>query len=245
MEQDYWIVFTLLLAVVAFLYASVGHGGASGYLALGALFGMAVSVIKPSALLLNLVVSAAAFFQYYRGGHFRWTLFWPFAVTSVPASYLGSFISLDDHIYKKILGVLLVFAVMRIAGLFGKGREKNVSPPLAAALVSGALIGLLSGMIGIGGGIILTPLLLIFGWAGIKETAAVSALFIFVNSLSGLAGLLQKGISLDSQVYVWLAVAAIAGLFGSWAGSLRLGGIALRGILAVTLGIACIKLIMT
>lgn len=239
------ILFTVLLAVIAFLYASVGHGGASGYLALGALFGISAAVMKPSALLLNLVVSAVAFLQYYRGGYFRWRLFWPFALASVPASFLGSFITLEDSIYKKVLGVLLLFAVLRIAGFFGKGKEQTAMPPLYLALITGAGIGLLSGMIGIGGGIILTPLLLLFGWAGMKETAAVSALFIFVNSISGFAGLMIKGVSLDPQVYAWLGIAALAGLLGSWAGSFRFGGLALRGILALTLAIACVKLMLT
>lgn len=245
MNESVSIIFICLLAVTAFLYASVGHGGASGYLALGALFGVQAVVMKPSALILNIIVSGVAFFHYYRGGHFKWKLFWPFAVTSVPAAFIGSFVTLDESIYKKILGVLLLFAVMRIAGLFGKGKNLIKEPVLWIALITGGAIGLLSGMIGIGGGIILTPILILMGWAGLKETAAASAIFILVNSISGLSGMIMKGFSIPSEVYVWLVVAAVGGFAGSWAGSFRFGGLALRGILAVTLTIACFKLMLT
>ena len=245
MNESVTVVFLCLLAVTAFLYASVGHGGASGYLALGALFSVQAIVMKPSALILNIIVSGVAFFQYYRGGHFKWKLFWPFAITSVPAAFLGSFITLDETLYKKILGALLLFAVLRIAGIFGKGKSEIKKPVLWIALATGGAIGLLSGMIGIGGGIILTPVLILMGWAGLKETAAVSAIFILVNSISGLSGMMTKGLNIPDEVFVWLVVAALGGFAGSWAGSFRFGGFALRGMLALTLAIACFKLILT
>jgi uncharacterized membrane protein YfcA len=245
MEQHTTSLFLILLAVVAFAYASVGHGGASGYLALGAVMGIAGSEMKPVALILNIIVSAAAFFQYYRAGHFRWQLFWPFALASIPFTFLGALFTPDDSVYKKILGGLLLLGVLRILGLFGKGKDYTVQPPLYLALIAGGAIGFLSGLIGIGGGIILTPLILILGWSGLKETAAVSALFILVNSISGIIGLATKGITLDPYLWIWVLVAAVSGLVGSWAGSRKIGGLALKGILAVTLTIACLKLIFT
>ncbi|MCK6641496.1 MAG: sulfite exporter TauE/SafE family protein [Bacteroidia bacterium] len=245
MEQHTTALFLILLATVAFAYASVGHGGASGYLALGAVMGIAGSEMKPVALILNIIVSAVAFFQYYRAGYFQRKLFWPFAITSVPASFIGALFTPDDNIYKKILGVLLLLGVLRILGLFGKGKEFTKQPTVYWPLLAGALIGFLSGLIGIGGGIILTPLILILGWAGLKETAAVSALFILVNSVSGMIGLATKGISLDPVIWIWIVIAAVAGLAGSWAGSRKIGGLALKSILAITLTIACLKLIFT
>lgn len=245
MEQHTTALFLILLATVAFAYASVGHGGASGYLALGAVMGIAGSEMKPVALILNIIVSAVAFFQYYRAGYFQWKLFWPFAITSVPASFIGALFTPDDNIYKKILGVLLLLGVLRILGLFGKGKEFTKQPSVYWPLLAGALIGFLSGLIGIGGGIILTPLILILGWAGLKETAAVSALFILVNSVSGMIGLATKGISLDPVIWIWIVIAAVAGLAGSWVGSRKIGGLALKSILAITLTIACLKLIFT
>ena len=237
--------FTLLIAAVAFLYASVGHGGASGYLALGALFGVSSVIMKPSALILNILVAGISFWQYRKGGYFRKELFWPFVITSVPASFLGSFITLDDAIYKKILGVLLLFAVARILGLFGKAKSEIKRPAFLGAMIIGAGIGTLSGMIGIGGGIILTPVILLLGWGDLKETAAASAIFIFVNSIAGLAGQMIQGISFPGEVYIWILAALAGGISGAWAGSFKLNGVALKGILAFTLAIACFKLILT
>lgn len=245
MEHHTTALFLILLAIVAFAYSSVGHGGASGYLALGAVMGIAGSEMKPVALILNIIVSAAAFIQYYRAGHFRWELFWPFAAASIPFTFLGALFTPDDSVYKKILGILLFVGVLRIVGVFGKGKEYAAQPPIYWALIAGAVIGFLSGLIGIGGGIILTPLILILGWAGLKETAAVSALFILVNSVSGMIGLATKGISPDPVIWIWIVIAAVAGLAGSWAGSRKIGGLALKSILAITLTIACLKLIFT
>ena len=179
--MDISIAFFGLLFVVAFLYASVGHGGASGYLALMAIFGMAPDVMKPTALMLNLFVSLTAFIQYYRGGHFKWNIFWPLALLSIPAAYLGGLVSIDASVYKKLLGLLLLLPVVRF--LFFRNTDvsqlKPVKPWLSAGM--GASIGWLSGLIGIGGGIILSPILLLLKWTDQKQTAAISALFIFVN----------------------------------------------------------------
>ncbi|MEP7267506.1 MAG: sulfite exporter TauE/SafE family protein [Saprospiraceae bacterium] len=182
----------MLLFLVAFLYSSVGHGGASGYLALMAFFSFAPETMWPTALMLNIFVSLIAFIQYYRSGHFKWQLFWPFAIASIPAAFIGGLIVVDAKIYKTILGVLLLFPVVRLGGVKFNAEETQKEQKLFTSLIIGALIGLFSGMIGIGGGIILSPIILLLHWANMKQTAAVSALFILVNSMAGLAGLSQR-----------------------------------------------------
>ena len=152
-----------LLLIVAFLYASVGHGGASGYLALMSLFAFPITFMKPTALILNILVAGISFYFYYREKKFDWKLFYPFAITSIPFSFLGGIITIETHIYKIILATILLFAVARLLGLFGKqkGELKPINIPLA--LFIGAVIGFLSGLIGIGGGIILSPVILLLG----------------------------------------------------------------------------------
>lgn len=242
-EDLIWL-FIPLLFVVAFLYASVGHGGASGYLALMAIFAFNPAIMKSSALLLNIFVSFIAFYQYYKGGYFKWQLFLPFVITSVPASFIGASVTLDPGIYNKILGVLLIFPILRLAGVVGKESEEEMKEaPWVAALAIGALIGLLSGMIGIGGGIILSPVILLMHWGNMKQTAAASALFIFVNSISGFAGMLTNGEIIDVSAYVLLIFALGGGIFGAYFGSTQFNPKTLKAVLAVVLVIACIKLL--
>lgn len=236
-----WLLI-ILIACVAFAYAMVGHGGASGYLALMALAGMSVVVMRPTALVLNLFVSAISFTQYARGGHFRWRTFWPFAVASMPAAWLGAQVQLDPLVYKRILAVCLLFAVARMFGLFGRGKDRLVPIPLAWALVIGAVLGFVSGMIGIGGGVLLSPVLLLLNWADMKTTAATSALFIFVNSASGLAGVIGAGETLSAHMLPWIAAAIIGGLLGGWVGAKRLNEVRLKQALGLVLLFASIKL---
>ena len=233
-----------LIAIVAFLYASVGHGGASGYLALMVLFGTQPTLMKSSALMLNLFVSMTSFIQFYRSGYFRWKLFYPFAITSVPLSFIGARLPITDSLYKQLLAVALIIAIGRM--LFQPSESEEDKPAsLIGSLLIGAVIGLLSGMLGIGGGIILSPIILLFRWAKMKETAAISALFIFVNSISGLLGLLSKGVNLNTQTIWWIAVAFVGGLLGAYFGSKRFNVPTLRYILAFVLIIACVKLYFT
>ncbi|MCU0374482.1 MAG: sulfite exporter TauE/SafE family protein [Chitinophagaceae bacterium] len=243
--MDVAFIFYLLLFVVAFLYASVGHGGASGYLALMALFGVAPTVMKPTALMLNLFVSLTAFIQYYRAGHFSWRIFWPLAVASMPFAYLGGLVSIEASVYKKILGLLLLLPVVRF--LFFKKADTaplRTARPVASAGI-GAGIGWLSGLIGIGGGIILSPVLLLLKWTNQKQTAAISALFIFVNSLAGLLGQWQKGISFTPAMSTYVALAFAGGLAGAYVGAIRLPQQAIRYALATVLAVASFKLIFT
>lgn len=243
--MDSGILFYGLLLVVAFLYASVGHGGASGYLALMALFGVAPDVMKPTALLLNLFVSLTAFIQYYRGGHFKWNIFWPLAIASVPFAYLGGLVTIDSGVYKKMLGLLLLLPVARFV-FFRNTETAELQPvkPWLSALM-GAGIGWLSGLIGIGGGIILSPILLLLKWTDQKQTAAISALFIFVNSLAGLTGQLSKGIQFTPDMMGWVAVAFAGGFAGAWFGSLKFNQNVLKYALALVLAVASYKLIFT
>ena len=239
------ILFYSLLFFVAFLYSSVGHGGASGYLALMALFSISPDVMKPTALLLNLFVSLTSFIQFYRGKHFNWKIFLPFAIASVPMAFVGGLIKVDADVYKKILGLLLLVPITRFLFFANIRVDQIKKSNIALSLLIGAAIGFLSGLIGIGGGIILSPILLLLKWTDMKQTAAISALFIFVNSLSGLAGQLTKGISFSPDMYAYVAVAFAGGLFGAYYGSIRFRQVILKYLLAAVLMVAAYKLIFT
>jgi uncharacterized membrane protein YfcA len=235
------LVFALF--VMAFLYSSVGHGGASGYLAVMAIFAVAPPLMKQSALMLNLGVSLISFSQFFRKGFFKWRSFWPFALASVPMSYLGAQWSLSDSAYKKILAVCLFIAVLRILFQY-ENKENQRQVPIWAGLLIGSMIGLISGMIGIGGGILLSPIILLFAWGGMKETAAISALFIFVNSTAGLLGV-KKWIALDQNDLLFMIIASlIGGLLGSTWGANYASYKWIKYILGLVLIIACLKLFL-
>ncbi len=239
------LYFYIFLLVVAFLYASVGHGGASGYLALMALFGVMPAFMKPTALLLNLFVSLTAFIFFFRGGYFKWKYFLPFALASIPMSFLGGMISLDANLYKKLLGILLLVPVARLIFLpnNSKGEMKELHTP--TAIIIGVIIGFLSGLIGIGGGIILSPVLILLKWTDQKQTAAISAMFIFVNSLAGLGGQLTKGIEFQPEMLTFVGVAFVGGSFGAWFGAIKFNQKVLKYILALVLLLASIKLLFS
>src|SRR5258706_9803610 len=206
------------MLVAAFLYASVGHGGASAYIAVMALAGIAPAEMRPLALQLNVLVSAIATFKFYRAGYFRWPLFWPFAVVSIPAAYLGGAITLPGTAYKILVGLVLLYAGWQLWWSARAGEElRPVRPlPVALAMAIGGVLGVLSGLTGVGGGIFLSPLLLLFGWAGTKQTSAVAAPFILVNSLAALAAGFVRNPALPPD-YAWWLMAAV--LVGGWAGA--------------------------
>jgi uncharacterized protein len=239
------VLFCSLLFLVAFLYASVGHGGASGYLALMAIFSVAPEVMKPTALLLNLFVSLISFIQFYRGGHFKKSLFLPFALASVPLSFLGGLIVVDGTLYKHILGLLLLIPVARFLFFRNIEAQELRSSNVALSFLIGGGIGFLSGLIGIGGGILLSPIVLLLRWADQKQTAAISALFIFVNSLSGLAGQVIKGVDFSTDMYLYVAVAFAGGIGGAYFGAMRFPQRGLQNILALVLMLAAYKLLFT
>jgi uncharacterized membrane protein YfcA len=237
------LIFLILLFAVAFLYASVGHGGASGYLALMGLYHFSPEVMKPAALVMNIIVSLMAFVQYIRTCPLNKRLFFLLIAGSVPAAFLGARIEIDAFLYKKILAILLLFPVGRLLGLFGKSsREKKGFDPFFVVII-GIITGFVSGMVGIGGGIILSPIILFFGWAEMKQTATISSLFIFLNSIAGLTGLVTKGITAPPSIYLWVCIAVAGGIIGSWYGSRKFENTVLKKVLGVVLLIASAKLL--
>ena len=243
--MDSLYLFYVLLFVVAMLYSSVGHGGASGYLALMAIYAFSPEVMKPTALILNLFVSLISFIQFYRGEHFKWKIFLPLAIASIPMAFLGGIITMEALLYKRILGTLLFIPVVRFLFFANIPDEELKKSNLVLSVLIGSLIGFVSGLIGIGGGIILSPILLLLKWTNQKQTAAISALFIFVNSLSGLAGQLTKGINFSPDMLAYVAVAFAGGLCGAYLGALKFNQNILKNTLALVLMLAGWKLIFT
>lgn len=238
------LLLAALVLLSAALYSSVGHAGASGYLAVMALLGVVPEAMKPTALTLNILVAAIAVFRFYRAGHFSWRLFWPFGLSSIPFSFLGGALSLPGSFYRPVVGVVLLYSAYRLLVLRPVDDRETRPFPLWAGLVSGAVIGLLSGLTGVGGGIFLSPLVLLMGWAETRVTAGVSALFILVNSAAGLAGHLSSISDLPANLPLLAAAAAIGGWIGSGYGSRRLPSPRLRRLLAAVLIVAGLKLIL-
>jgi len=238
-------VFYVILFFVAFLYAAVGHGGASGYLALMALYGVAPEEMKPTALVLNLFVSMTSFIQYYRGGYFLKKLFFPIAAASIPLAFVGGMITVEENVYKRILGILLLFPVIRFFFFKNVDDSELKTHNVSIAIITGGIVGLLSGMIGIGGGIILSPILLLLQWTNQKQTAAISAGFIFVNSVAGLGGMFTQGISFTGDMVMYIIVAFVGGLLGAYLGSKKFNQNVLKYVLATVLLLASYKLLFT
>ncbi len=236
------ILIVLAILVVAILYSSVGHGGASGYLAVMAFLAVAPNVTKPTALILNVFVASIAAFQFYRRRYFDWKVFAPFAVASVPMAFVGGMITLPTQIYRPLLGVVLLLAAIRLAWSFAS-EKAIVKPSIWLALIIGAVIGLLSGLVGVGGGIFLTPVLLLTNWTETKKAAGISAMFILVNSIAGLLGNYAQISALPVNVWLWIAAAVGGGIIGSSLGSGYFESITLRRVLAVVLLTAGVKLI--
>lgn len=240
------VVLTALVFGAALLYSTVGHAGASGYLAAMALVGIAPAVMRPTALALNVAVALIASVKFTRAGCFSWPLFWPFAVASVPAAYIGGRLTLPSHIYKTMVGLVLLYAAIR---MFLTSRSSAVvtvrRPPLWAALLWGALIGVVSGLTGVGGGIFLSPLLLFMGWAETRESSGVAAWFILANSGAALLASPGSVANVTSALAAWLPAAIIGGWIGAEYGSRRLATPAIRRLLAAVLVVAGLKLILT
>ena len=247
MDQSVVALLAAGMLVAAFLYASVGHGGASAYIAAMAIAGVAPAEMRPIALQLNVLVSAIATVKFYRAGHFRWRLFWPFAVISIPAAYLGGAITLPGTAYKILVGAVLLYAAWQLWWSARAGDELRPARdvPRVLAMGIGGALGVLSGLTGVGGGIFLSPLLLLLGWAGTKQTSAVAAPFILVNSLAALAAGFVKNPAMPPD-YAWLLMAAVVA--GGWAGaeygSRRLSNPIIRRALALVLAIAGGKMVL-
>jgi uncharacterized protein len=241
--SELWL--TSLIFVAAILYSSVGHGGASGYLAAMALFGIAPAVMKPTALVLNIIVASITTTKFYQADFFNQSLFWRFVIGSIPCAFLGGMLSIPTQIYKPIVGLVLLYASIRLGFSPIKSESPAArSPSTWQPIVLGMVIGLLSGLTGVGGGIFLSPLLLLMGWATVKETAGISAAFILMNSCAALLGYMTKFPTLPAGLWLWAIAAAAGGWIGAEYGSNRIGGKLLQRLLAIVLIIASIKLIL-
>lgn len=243
MLPEHIFLLTAAILLVAFLYSSVGHAGASGYIALMAIFGLAPETIKPVALVLNILVASLGAWQFSRAGHFSWSLFRPFALLSVPAAFAGGALNLPAHAFRAAVGVILLLSALRF--IVRPAENDHIRPPaLPAALGVGAGLGLLSGLTGTGGGVFLTPLLLIMGWAGTRTAAAISALFILVNSVAGLLGNLAATREMPALAAPLLLAAGTGGWLGAYLGSNRFEVGLIRRLLAVVMVLAGCKLIL-
>lgn len=241
--ETLWILTTAVFAV-AVLYSSVGHAGASGYIAVMSLLNVAPPEIKPIALALNILVASIGTWQFWRAGHFSWQLFWPFAILSVPFAFAGGYLNLPSHLFKVLVGIVLLLSAAQFL-LRPPAEIEPKEPPRLVAIGAGAFLGLLSGLTGTGGGIFLTPLLILMRWARTKSAAAVSAPFILLNSASGLAGNISATKSFPAFAWALVIAVVIGGTIGSWFGSRRFPQMTIKRLLAVVLTIAGFKLILT
>ncbi len=240
-EHVPWLAAAVL--IVAFLYSSVGHAGASGYIAIMALFSLAPAVIKPTALVLNIVVATISTWQFWRTGYFSWELFWPFAVLSIPCAFLGGYINLPTPTFRVLVGVILLFSAARFL-LKPRIDSPTTMPSRPLAIALGAALGLVAGLTGTGGGIFLTPLLLLMRWAETRTAAAVSAPFILVNSVAGLLGNLGSIPRVPTMVVPLALAAVLGGSAGAYLGSQRFPPTVIKRLLAIVLLIAGTKLIL-
>lgn len=251
------IILSILIFVAALLYSSVGHAGASGYLAAMGWYKLAPAIMRPAALVLNIFVASIGTFRFWRAGLLPGRLLWPFIILSIPFAFLGGRLKLENATYQRILGSVLLFAALNLLwqglaqrrGGAASARAGSVRPPpIPVALIIGAGIGLLSGLTGVGGGIFISPVIILMRWADPKRTAGVSAAFILVNSVAGLAGQMYSGQfkplqTLPWEFLLWSAAAVSGGLIGSWLGARRLSNPALRTMLGIVLIIAGVKLL--
>lgn len=242
--MDQAVFIYVLVFFVAFLYSSVGHGGASGYIAVMALFGLLPADIRINALLMNIVVAGISFLQFFQMEKPRKEFMIPLFASSIPMAFLGGSIQLTDPLFKYLLALVLVLPVLRFSGIWDFQTRKITKPGTGSLLAAGGSIGLLSGMLGIGGGIILTPLMLWFGWSTARQAALISALFIVVNSAAGFLGLWKGGVAIPDMFPSLLAAAVAGGLLGAYFGSKKFSAASLKKVLAVVLTIAIIKLVM-
>jgi hypothetical protein len=238
------IALAVLIFIVALLYSTVGHAGASGYLAAMALFSISPLAMKPTALVLNILVAIIGTVRFYRAGFFSWRIFWPFILTSIPASFIGGALSLPVPIYKSIVGFVLLYSAVRLFFTASQADQGKVThAPILAALLIGAVIGLLSGLTGVGGGIFLSPVLLIMHWARTKDTSGVAVAFILVNSIAGLLGHVSSLALVPTEILYWAPAALIGGWIGTLLGTRVLPIAGIRRWLSVVLVLAGVKLL--
>jgi uncharacterized membrane protein YfcA len=246
------ILLTVAIFAMAILYSSVGHAGASGYLAAMAIVtAMPQEEMKAVALTLNIFVGAIGSWRFIRAGHFDWRTFWPFAVCAVPMAFVGGLWKLPPMVFKPLIGLVLLYAAIVLAmRVWRAGRRGVVAasphmPPLPTAMTVGGGLGLLAGLTGTGGGIFLSPLLLLTNWATPQRTAAVSVVFVLVNSIAGLGGVISEGPNLPKALPIYIIIAVAGGLIGSGLGARKLPGDGIRLLLALVLIIASVKMFVT
>jgi uncharacterized membrane protein YfcA len=244
MTYEHLFLLCLAIFAIAFLYSSVGHAGASGYIAVMTLAGLSPAFIKPTALILNILVACLGSWQFYRAGHFSWSLFWPFALLAIPLAFLGGYINLPIHVFKILVGVILIFSAFRFVIGPQEDREPHKAS-LGKSLAVGGGLGFLAGLTGTGGGIFLTPVLIFARWARTKTASATSAVFILTNSASGLIGNITSTKHLPSLVIPLAAAVISGGAIGSYLGSHRFAPVVIKRFLAMVLTIAGAKLIFT
>lgn len=243
MTIDAFILAALFFAA-ALLYSSVGHAGASAYLAAMALVGVSASTMRPTALVLNFFVASIVIVRFARAGHLPWRNLVPLAAGSMPMAFIGGSIDLPDEVYRPLVAVVLLAGAWRLAtATAATDDEERPGVPFLPGLLAGATIGLLAGLTGTGGGIFLTPLLVIAAWTGTRDAAGLSGAFILVNSISGLAGLLMGGVTLPPAIPLWVASVVAGGLIGSRLGATRFSILNLRRALAFVLVLAAAKLV--
>lgn len=238
------LLLALLFLAAATLYASVGHAGASAYLAAMALLGLAPEVMRPTALVLNLFVATIVVVRFARAGHLPWRSLLPLVVGSIPAAFLGGTIDLPGELYRPLVAVVLLAGAWRLAtasAAADDGGRRGV--PVMPGVLAGAAIGLLAGLTGTGGGIFLTPVLVLAAWSGTRDAAGLSGAFIGLNSLAGLAGLATDGLALPAALPLWVAAVVGGGLIGSWLGAARFTVMGLRRALGLVLVLAAAKLV--
>ena len=240
---DLIISFCLLLGAV--LYTSVGHAGASIYIAIMALFNVANPIIKPTALVLNIVISSFTSWRFIKKGFFDFKVLMPIAVSAIPFAFLGGYINAPNHIYKTIVGIILIISAVSL--IVGKNNtDTNVkSPPLILAIIAGAAIGFLAGLTGTGGGIFLSPLVLFLGWSNVKNASGISAIFILLNSIFGLMGNFASVQNLPTQLPLYIIATILGAIIGTTLGIRFYSANAVKKALALVLVIAGLKLMLT
>ena len=241
---QYSFILLMAISLMAVLYSSVGHGGASGYLAAMALWGLLPEEMRPAALLMNIVVTSWLLYRFQPYKLMPYKLFWPLAIASTPLAFVGGLIKIDAEAYRLLVGVMLLLAAVRML-MINKAAESIQQPTMIAVLLVGAILGFSAGLTGIGGGVFLSPILLIFGWCTIRQSTAVAAGFILLNSIGGLAGYIVSDQSWPMGAG-WLVIAALAGcLFGGELAAHRASSLTLQKLLAAVLAIAAVKMVVT
>jgi uncharacterized membrane protein YfcA len=236
----------LLFLIVAFLFSSVGQGGASGYLAVMALFNVPVIEMRPIALVLNIIVAGIATYKYVKAKRFSLRTFIIFVLLSIPFSFVGGAIQLPSKQIKLVIGIILILSsFVMLLRVYIRSEYEVKKVPVPVGFIGGSIIGFFSGLTSVGGGIFLTPLLVFFKWSSVWNASGIAAAFILVNSISGLLGQVSQGVQLNMSIWPFAAAVLIGGYVGSEIGSRKLNNRAIILLLFVVLIVAAIKIIIT